>query len=202
MNVFVESTGVPQLTAPQVSSYKIFSTSIAEQEKIASFLGAVDTRLTQLRRKRDRLQTYKRGVMQKIFSQEIRFKDAIDSDFPDWEEKTLEEVVNFSKGKGISKDDLVESGLLKCIRYAELYTLYDEVIDHVISSTNLEPDNLVLSVENDVIIPASGESAIDIAKAACVKINGVALGGDLNILRTVINGIFLAHYLNHYKKQR
>ncbi len=200
MNVFVESTGVPQLTAPQVSSYKIFSTSIAEQEKIASFLGAVDTRLTQLRRKRDRLQTYKRGVMQKIFSQEIRFKDAIGSDFPDWEEKTLEEVVNFSKGKGISKDDLVESGLLKCIRYAELYTLYDEVIDHVISSTNLEPDNLVLSVENDVIIPASGESAIDIAKAACVKINGVALGGDLNILRTVINGIFLAHYLNHYKK--
>lgn len=92
--------------------------------------------------------------------------------------------------------------MLKCIRYAELYTLYDEVIDHVISSTNLEPDNLVLSVENDVIIPASGESAIDIAKAACVKINGVALGGDLNILRTVINGIFLAHYLNHYKKQR
>jgi type I restriction enzyme S subunit len=188
------------LSAGLIKQYKILLPSIAEQEKIASFLGTIDTRLTQLRRKRELLQTYKRGVMQKIFSQEIRFKGAIGSDFPEWEKKKLEEVTSFSKGKGISKDDLVESGSLKCIRYAELYTLYDEVIDHVISSTNLESDNLVLSMENDVIIPASGESAIDIAKAACVTINGVALGGDLNILRTAINGIFLAHYLNHYKK--
>ena len=62
---------------------------IAEQEKIASFFGAVDRRLTQLRHKRELLQTYKRGVMQKIFSQKIRFKDAIGAEFPDWEETTL-----------------------------------------------------------------------------------------------------------------
>ncbi|MEH2409074.1 restriction endonuclease subunit S [Nostoc sp.] len=60
-----------------------------EQEKIASFLGAVDTRLNQLRRKRELLQTYKRGVMQKFFSQEIRFKGAIGSEFPDWETKNF-----------------------------------------------------------------------------------------------------------------
>ena len=53
---------------------------------------------------------------------------------------------------------------------------------------------------NDVIIPASGETAIDIAKAACVKMDGVALGGDVNILRTTVDGVFLAHYLNHYRK--
>ena len=56
-----------------------------EQEKIASFLGAVDTRLTQLRRKHKLLQTYKRGVMQKIFSQQIRFKCDRGKPFPDWE---------------------------------------------------------------------------------------------------------------------
>ena len=66
--------------------------SLAEQEKIASFLGAIDTRLTQLRRKRELLQTYKRGVMQKIFSQEIRFKGAIGSEFPEWERATLKEI--------------------------------------------------------------------------------------------------------------
>jgi len=103
MNVFVESTGVPQLTVPQVSSYKIFSTLIAEQEKIASFLGAVDTRLNQLRRKRELLQTYKRGVMQKLFSQEIRFKGAIGSEFPDWEKKTLGEVLDFKNGINADK---------------------------------------------------------------------------------------------------
>ncbi|MCT7975780.1 restriction endonuclease subunit S [Laspinema olomoucense] len=60
-----------------------------EQEKIASFLGAVDTRLNQLRRKREHLQTYKRGVMQKLFSQQIRFTQADGSPFPDWEKKKL-----------------------------------------------------------------------------------------------------------------
>ncbi len=44
---------------------------IAEQEKIASFLGAVDTRLTQLRRKYELLQIYKRGVMQKVFCRKL-----------------------------------------------------------------------------------------------------------------------------------
>jgi len=55
-------------------------------------LGAIDTRLTQLRRKHKLLQTYKRGVMQKIFSQEVRFKGAIGSAFPDWEKKKRGEV--------------------------------------------------------------------------------------------------------------
>jgi len=76
-----------------LSEVPIFiSNSSAEQEKIASFLGAVDMRLNQLRRKRKLLQTYKRGVMQKLFSQEIRFKGAIGSLFPEWEEKTLGEL--------------------------------------------------------------------------------------------------------------
>ncbi|HYW21871.1 MAG TPA: restriction endonuclease subunit S [Nodularia sp. (in: cyanobacteria)] len=72
--------------------------SIAEQEKMASFFGAVDRRLTQLRRKQELLQTYKRGVMQKIFSQEIRFKSAIGSPFPDWQKKKLGELGTFLGG--------------------------------------------------------------------------------------------------------
>ncbi|BAZ43397.1 type I site-specific deoxyribonuclease [Chondrocystis sp. NIES-4102] len=146
------------------------------------------------------LQAYKKGVMQKIFSQQIRFKQDDGKPFPDWQKKKLGEVANFHKGKGISKDNLVDSGKLKCIRYAELYTSYNEVINHVLSSTNLDSHDLILSIENDVIIPSSGETSLEIAKAACVKISGVALGGDLNILRTKINGCFLAHYLNYYKK--
>ena len=72
--------------------------SIAEQEKIASFLGAIDTRLNQLRRKQELLQTYKRGIMQKLFSQELRFKQDDGSDFPDWEEKTLGEISKIKRG--------------------------------------------------------------------------------------------------------
>ncbi|NMF61088.1 restriction endonuclease subunit S [Pseudanabaena yagii] len=180
--------------------WKVNIPTLKEQEKIASFLGAVDTRLAQLRRKHELLQTYKRGVMQEIFSQQIRFKGDDGKPFPNWEEKKLGEVATFSKGKGISKENLDNTGKLKCIRYAELYTMYGEIINYVFSRTNLEPDDLILSKVNDVIIPSSGETAIDIAKAACVCVEGVILGGDINILRSKMDGRFLAHYLNHYKK--
>jgi type I restriction enzyme, S subunit len=60
-----------------------------EQKKIAAFLGAVDEKLTALQRKRDLLRDYKRGAMQQLFSQKIRFKKAGGADFPDWVEKRL-----------------------------------------------------------------------------------------------------------------
>ncbi len=80
-----------------------------EQEKIASFLGAVDNRLTQLRRKHELLQTYKRGVMQKIFSQQIRFKCDDGQPFPDWKETTLGKVSIFVNGKA-HENDVVNNG--------------------------------------------------------------------------------------------
>src|SRR5690606_6016093 len=118
----------------------------------------------------------------------------------EWETKKLGEIATFSKGKGISKNDISEDGNLECIRYGELYTFYEEVIDNIQSKTNLNSKDLVLSQENDVIIPSSGESSIDIATASCVTKSGVALGGDLNIIKTSHNGIFLSYYLNSKKK--
>ena len=87
-------SGVSQtnLRKEDVLRCPIASPSIKEQEKIAGFLGAVDARLGQLRRKHELLQTYKRGVMQKLFSQQIRFKQDDGSDFPDWEKKKFGEV--------------------------------------------------------------------------------------------------------------
>ena len=118
----------------------------------------------------------------------------------DWEGKLLGEISRFSKGKGISKTDVKENGTVKCIRYGELYTRYGETISNVISSTNVPVSELVLSHKNDVIIPASGETALDIASAACITVEGVALGGDINIIRCQQNGIFLAYYLISKKK--
>lgn len=79
--------------------------TITEQEKIASFLGAVDTRLTQLRRKHELLQTYKRGVMQKLFSQQIRFKGDDGKTFPDWEKKELGSFIEEYSNKSIIQDE-------------------------------------------------------------------------------------------------
>ena len=81
-----------------------------------------------------------------------------------------------------------------------MYTHYKETIDAIKSFTNLSSNELVLSESNDVIIPASGETQIDIATASCVLKSGIALGGDLNIIRSGIDGVFLAYYLNSAKK--
>lgn len=119
----------------------------------------------------------------------------------EWVEKKLGEVATFLKGKNISKANIVENGKIECIRYGELYTEYKEVINLIKSKTNLKLSDLVLSKANDVIIPASGESRIDIATSSCVVNSGVALGGDLNIIRSSSNGIYLSYYLNSKKKR-
>ena len=175
--------------------------TLPEQQKIASFFTAIDHKISQLKRKLTLLEQYKKGVMQLIFSQQIRFKDDNAQEFPKWDKKKLGEVATFSKGKGISISDTSLEGTTECIRYGELYTYYGITIDEVKSRTNINSDFLVLSEANDVIIPASGETQIDIAIASCVLRTGIALGGDLNIIRGPNNGVFLSYYLNNKKKK-
>ena len=181
---------------------ELFAPSIEEQTKIASFLSNVDEKISQLTQKHQLLSQYKQGMMQKLFSQQIRFKADDGSEFGEWEETVLEKIGAFLKGKGISKADIVEDGFTPCIRYGELYTHYGEVISKVISATNLEIENLILSKANDVLIPASGETQIDIATASCVLHDDVALSGDLNIFRTKENGVFLSYLIRSHLKMQ
>ena len=120
----------------------------------------------------------------------------------EWDNGTLQSVATLSKGTGISKDQLSEEGQ-PCILYGELYTKYrSEIIDTIISKTDIDPKKLVTSQSNDVIIPCSGESAVDIATARCVKQSNILLGGDLNIIRLKgeHDGSFFAYQLNGRRK--
>jgi type I restriction enzyme S subunit len=117
-----------------------------------------------------------------------------------WEASTLGAKSSILKGKGISKADLDPNGSQACIRYGELYTRYGETIREVVSRTNVPAAELLLSRPDDVIIPSSGETKIDIAKASCVFAGGIALGGDLNVIRSKLNGTFLSYYLNGPKR--
>ena len=197
-----EATGVPSLNTTSIYNIDISIPSKEEQTKIVTFLSAVDEKISQIKQKHELLSQYKQGMMQKLFSQQIRFKADDGSEFGEWEETTLEKIGTFLKGKGISKADIVCDGQIPCVRYGELYTHYGEVISKVISATNIDVNNLVLSKANDILIPASGETQIDIATASCILDDGIALSGDLNIFRTKENGIFLSYLIRSKLKMK
>ena len=81
-----EAGGVPSLSKSTIEQIQLCLPSPTEQTKIANFLTAVDDRLQALKKKKTFLEQYKKGIMQKIFSQELRFKDNNGEEFPDWEE--------------------------------------------------------------------------------------------------------------------
>ena len=119
----------------------------------------------------------------------------------EWKEEQLDSIATLSKGIGISKEQLSEDGE-PCILYGELYTKYkSEIIKQVESKTDIDSSKLKRSKANDVIIPYSGETAVDIATARCVPFDNILLGGDLNVISLhKYDGAFMSYQLNGKRK--
>ena len=118
----------------------------------------------------------------------LRFKGFTDA----WEQRKVGDIAEFSKGVGYSKGDLRETGT-PIILYGRLYTNYQFFLGEIYTFATPK-DGSVYSKGNEVIIPASGETAEDIARASAVEKSGILLGGDLNVLRPFkfINPLFLS----------
>jgi len=92
-------TSYPAINSKDLAKINIRYPSLPEQQKIASFFTAIDQKIFQLKRNKTLLEQYKNGVMQKIFSQEIRFRDDNGQEFPKWEKKKLKDVAEIKYGK-------------------------------------------------------------------------------------------------------
>lgn len=97
LNKLVFGSGQPLITGGQLKNLDLFAPKIDEQTKIANFLSAIDEKLNLLKEKKSLLEDYKKGIMQKIFNQEIRFKDNNGNDFENWEEKSLGECLEYEQ---------------------------------------------------------------------------------------------------------
>ena len=177
---------------------------VTEQKKIASYLSNIDHLITLHQRKLEKLQLVKKSMLEKMFPKngskipEIRFEGFAD----DWEQRKLNDVAKFSKGNGYSKGDLIEAGT-PIILYGRLYTKYETTISDV-DTFVVAKDGSVYSKGGEVIVPASGETAEDIARAATVDKPGILLGGDLNVVmpNEEINSAFLAISISNGSSQR
>ena len=157
----------------------------AEQKAIAKSLAELDSLITLHQRKHDKLVQLKKSMLDKMFPKpgetepEIRFEGFTDP----WEQRKLGELCTFSKGHGYSKADIRDAGT-PLILYGRLYTQYESRIEDV-DTFAVEQDGSLLSKGNEVIVPASGETAEDIAVASSVRRSGIILGGDLNVITPV-----------------
>ncbi|GAA6768090.1 restriction endonuclease subunit S [Flavobacterium sp. CGRL1] len=104
---------IPDLNHSDFYKIEFIHPSLTEQTKIANFLSSIDEKINLLKEKKALLEEYKKGMMQKIFNQEIRFKDDNGNDFEDWEEKRLGDLC-IIKGRigyrGYTVKDIVKKG--------------------------------------------------------------------------------------------
>ncbi len=191
-------TTIKNLGLEAINKTHIFIPVLEEQHKIADFLSSVDEIIRVQEEEITVLEEQKKGIMQKLFNCEVRFKADDGSEYPEWEERKWGSIGQFFKSGNLSKSDLSEEGT-PCILYGELYTKYNEIADTIYSKTNVPCE--VVSEKGDVIIPKSGETPEDISTASCIPYDGVALGGDLIIFRSnCILGTYLSYLISNKKK--
>jgi len=183
--------------------YEIPIPPLQEQKKIASILTSVDEVIENTQKQIDKLQDLKKATMNELLTKGIghtEFKDSELGRIPkSWEVRSLREIGTFSKGKGISKKDTLQEGL-PCIRYAEIYTVYDFYIKTFKSfiSPNTAKSSRKL-IKNDIIFAGSGETVEDIGKSVAFTLDCEAyVGGDSVVFSPKIdlNSIFLSYQLN------
>jgi type I restriction enzyme S subunit len=145
----------------------------------------------------DRLMAKKRDLKLAVVQQLLTGQTRLPGFRGEWEVKALGEIATFHKGKGLPRSALMPYGSEPCVHYGELFTRYGETICETISRTNKSPGEF-RSVANDVLMPTSDVTPRGLAKASCVVVDGVVLGGDILVIRTdpsLVSGTFLSHVI-------
>lgn len=199
-----QRSGQPGINSKEYSEFEFLAPSLPEQTHLGLFFSRLDSQIAESRAVLEKSRQLKKAMLAKMFPTngekipEIRFKGFEG----EWEEKMLGENANFTKGCGYSKSDLTEDGF-PIILYGRLYTQYENIIEDVDTFVSYD-DSALKSQGNEVIMPASGETAEDIVRASAVYQRGVILGGDLNVItpNKEISSTFLALTLTNGRNRQ
>jgi len=199
LNRYSAGSTVPTLNRNDVHIVKKRIPHQAEQTKIATFLTAVDKRITLLKKKKDKLEQYKKGIRQKIFSQEIRFKNKNGNDFPDWEEKTLIEVSKIIGG-GTPDTTIAEywDGIHSWLTPTEIKSKYIFKSQRTITSLGLNKSSAkLLPIGSLLFTSRATVGDVGIAVYECSTNQGF----QSFIVNEKCNNEFLYYWIKHHKKQ-
>ncbi|RYX86945.1 restriction endonuclease subunit S [bacterium] len=151
--------------------------SLPEQKRIASFFTILDQKLTQLKQEKTLLAQYKKGVMQQLFSQVLRFKADDGKAYPNWESKKLGDVYTFKTTNSFSRENLnYESGEVKNIHYGDIHTKFKSLFDIEKETVPFINSNISIKrigevnfcKEGDLVFADASEDYADIGK--CIEL--------------------------------
>ena len=195
-------SGQPGINAQEYSNYKFKIPTLLEQEKIAGFLSKVDELINECEGEVKDLEEQKKGLMQKIFSQQIRFKDSNNNPYPDWEEHCINEFI-ISLKSGLSRELQNEDIGIPVIRANNTYNGIvggnDIKYWYKKDPKGANIDNYILD-DGDILInfinslPRMGETAIytNFLNRPCIY--------TTNLLRLKLNNKLNYKYFFYYTK--
>jgi len=164
-------SGREGLNFQSIKNLEVYIPSIQEQTKIANFLSSIDEKINLLKEKKSLLEEYKKGIMQKIFNQEIRFKDDNGNDFADWEVKTLGEIGTFQTSSidKISRDDEEEVFLVNYLNVYKHENINNYTKQHlqIVTAKNSQITSCNLK-KGDILFTPSSETPDDIGQSVVI----------------------------------
>lgn len=205
-----DDTAIPQITVKQVQNNPVPLPNKQEQQKIADYLdekcGAIDKTIETEEKVIEKLKEYKQSLITETVTKGLdKSAPMKDSGIPwigqipqHWEVKRLKRIAtSFAKGKGITKEEVVEDGTVSCVRYGEIYSKYNNKFDSCFSKTKVEflPTPQYFSY-GDILFAGTGELIEEIGKnIVYVGKEQCLAGGDIIVLRHQENPIFLNYAL-------
>ena len=179
-----------------ISEIILFIPSFKEQKKIANFLSTVDKKIENLENTISSLENQKKGLLQQIFSQKLRFKDKNGNNYPNWEKKKLGDITtSYSGGTPSVNVKDYYNGAIPFIKSGEIHNSFTETF---ITETGLNSSSAKLVKKGDLLFALYGATSGD---TSISKINGAINQAILCVRSTTLNLHYLYQLLNFYRNK-